>query len=255
MNDTGKRELHAFSIWLRTGRQPVVEDAHNVELKFNPWHDPENGRFTFANTGRFFGRGWRSGSATGSGGGRFGGGGATGTWQNPRSSTQARKTKPSSQRQVISRSTRSESGETAQPEQFRRVVRNGYEYHIDARGRTRRVEGNLMPAENPARSRTSQAKAGGSDRRSSDDGGHYIAARFNGPAEAFNHFAQDSNFNRGRYRALEDEWARAIRTGKKVIVKIVPYYEDRSSRPYEIDAWFTIDGYGKSLKFPNGRKG
>lgn len=62
----------------------------------------------------------------------------------------------------------------------------------------------------------------------SDDGGHYIAARFNGPTEAFNHFAQDANFNRGGYRLLEDEWARDKRAGKTVTVRIVPRLEGGS---------------------------
>lgn len=61
-------------------------------------------------------------------------------------------------------------------------------------------------------------------RRTSDDGGHYIAARFNGPTEAFNHFAQDGNFNLGGYRLLEDEWARDKRAGRAVMVKIVPQF-------------------------------
>ena len=60
--------------------------------------------------------------------------------------------------------------------------------------------------------------------RATDDGGHYIARRFNGPTDAFNHFAQNANFNRGGYRALEDRWAKAIRDGKKVRVKIIPFY-------------------------------
>lgn len=47
----------AFSIWVRTGRLPPVRSASGVEFKFNPWHDPENGRFTFAGTGRYYGRG------------------------------------------------------------------------------------------------------------------------------------------------------------------------------------------------------
>ena len=92
------------------------------------------------------------------------------------------------------------------------------------------------------------------DRRSSDDGGHYIARRFNGPREAFNHFAQDANFNRGGYRALEDEWAGAKRGGKHVWVKIVPVYEGSSQRPSAINVWFTIDGNLKSQQFPNERK-
>jgi uncharacterized protein YigE (DUF2233 family) len=103
------------------------------------------------------------------------------------------------------------------------------------------------------RSRTNQARAGGADRRTSDDGGHYIAARFNGPTDAFNHFAQDANFNRGRYRALEDQWARAQRMGKKVTVSIVPHYREESTRPFEIDASFTIDGREHSIKIPNER--
>lgn len=36
---------HLFAIWLRTGRLPTLRDDC-VELKFNPWHDPRDGRFT-----------------------------------------------------------------------------------------------------------------------------------------------------------------------------------------------------------------
>ena len=40
-------QRQAFAVWLRTGRRPTVgEDG--VERKFNPYHDPRNGRFTFA---------------------------------------------------------------------------------------------------------------------------------------------------------------------------------------------------------------
>lgn len=133
-------------------------------------------------------------------------------------------------------------------------MRNGYEYLIDANQRTRRVSGTLTLNGEQRRSRTAQAQAGGHDRRSSDDGGHYIARRFNGPTEAFNHFAQDSSFNRGRYRALEQQWARAKRAGKSVSVKIVPVYEGQSRRPSAINIWFWIDGDQRSLKFPNERQ-
>jgi hypothetical protein len=71
-------------------------------------------------------------------------------------------------------------------DEFRTVVRNGYTYQIDARDRTRHVFGALTIATVPVRSRISQARAGGTERRVSDDGGHYIAARFHGPTEAFN---------------------------------------------------------------------
>lgn len=44
----------AFSTWLRTGRR--VKDVP-IEVKFNPWHDREDGRFTFAGQGNYFPRG------------------------------------------------------------------------------------------------------------------------------------------------------------------------------------------------------
>lgn len=44
-----------FSYYLRTGRRR--QQSSTTELKFNPWHDPADGRFTFANQGRYFGRG------------------------------------------------------------------------------------------------------------------------------------------------------------------------------------------------------
>ena len=84
-------------------------------------------------------------------------------------------------------------------------------------------------------------------------GGHYIAARFDGPTEAFNHFAQDANFNRSGYRVLEDEWARDKREGRAIRVKIVPRFDGTSARPSVIDVWWTVDGRSKSLKFLNER--
>ncbi len=38
----------AFSHWLRTGFWPTVRTPDGIELKFNPYHDPRNGQFTFA---------------------------------------------------------------------------------------------------------------------------------------------------------------------------------------------------------------
>jgi hypothetical protein len=105
----------------------------------------------------------------------------------------------------------------------------------------------------PSRSRTSQRQAGGAERRATDDGGHYIAARFNGPTEAFNHFAQDAHVNRGRYRLLEDEWAREKRVQRAVRVQIVPQFSGNSVRPSTIGVWWTVDGKAKSARFLNER--
>lgn len=46
----------AYSHWLRTGRWPVARGPDGIELKFNPYHDPRNGRFTFAPGGAGGGR-------------------------------------------------------------------------------------------------------------------------------------------------------------------------------------------------------
>ena len=38
----------AFSQWMRTGIWHGAFDAGGIEHKFNPYHDPRNGQFTFA---------------------------------------------------------------------------------------------------------------------------------------------------------------------------------------------------------------
>lgn len=139
----------------------------------------------------------------------------------------------------------------AAEEKWRRVERNGYTYLIDTRGRTRHVSGPVTINRGQARSRSAQSAAGGTDRRAGDHGGHYIARRFDGPTEAFNHFAQDASFNRSGYRALENEWARALRAGKRVEVKIEPDFVGNSQRPSSINVWYWIDGKLQGRQFPN----
>lgn len=310
--DTARRR--AFSVWLRTGRLPKSSGVNGIEVKFNPWHDPRNGRFTFAGAGRSYGYSGGHGETTGQpspsqsatrenhqsrraapmpqssrtvpasqtstqstagpnsaqqrrrlagrfsggAGGDFGGGGASGDFSDD----------PPKQRPVPKPPTgpaiRQASIPTGQADQrtvtpveatpLRREVRNGYVYLIDDQGRTRKASGTLTSADRQVRSRLAQTQAGGADRRPTDDGGHYIAARFNGPTDAFNHFAQDANFNRGQYRLLEDQWARAKRAGRSVTVKIVPGYDGASKRPSVINIWFIINGHEESAQIPNEPK-
>jgi uncharacterized membrane protein YgcG len=359
----------AFSIWLRTGRLPPVRSASGVEFKFNPWHDPENGRFTFAGTGRYYGRGgdrakdqvgrghgveyvddpsqppitsmgeadaWRaselarhghkpqyreaiearylvyksafanergattaneplpsqreahagphhyrtrepspvrqinrSGGAhvsqspnasarSGIGGGDFfGGGGATGGWDAPASPGAYAGFRDADSVALDKRSSepRRVGGAPVGSERWRKVERNGYLYEIDEQNRTRRISGEITLNPEQGRSPTVQRAAGGGDRRGTDHGGHYIARRFNGPTEAFNHFAQDANFNRRKYLKLENEWARETRAGRVVRVKIVPIYDRSSQRPSALNIWYWIDGIPKSDKLPNEPEG
>lgn len=263
----------AFEIYLRTGRR--VTGPAVLETKFNPWHDPEDGRFTFAGQGRYFGstrarsrsdnNGFGGGGSFGGGGaggswsensphsfrgGSSGGGGATGSWPPPAQ-------RPSPKRGSPRLATTSESVRRSAPvrsEPRLTVRKNGYEFSIDAHARPRRVSGQLR-LQPQSRSRRAQANAGKPDRRGTDDGGHFIAARFNGPREWFNHFAQDANFNRGVYRVLEDRWAKAVRAGKRVFVDIVPHYRGTSMRPYKLIVTSIIDGKRRVADFPNETQG
>ena len=264
----------AFSFWLRTGRLPRWAQPAPPEVKYNPWHDPDDGRFTFAGTGRYFGRGSTGGDRTrtpsarmaekpkepfggyGGGGRGFNGGGASGSWDAPEARPQRNHDAKRTASNTAAPSAATPETDAAirarnNKRNWRHIERNGYEWKIDPIGSPRQIAGTIKFSVAPRRSRTAQRRAGGPDRRPSDDGGHYIAARFGGPAEDFNHFAQDANFNRGLWRTLENQWASETRARRRVDVKIVPLYEGLSRRPYLINVWFWIDGEKMSQKFPN----
>jgi hypothetical protein len=145
--------------------------------------------------------------------------------------------------------------EILDPINWTSVHRNGYEYVQDARLRTRQVTGTISLNPAQRRSATEQARAGKPDRLQTDEGGHYIAREFNGPKEAFNHFAQDRNFNRSAYRKVELEWKRHASAGKKVLVRIVPFYRASSLRPSSIVVKYTVDGRSYLQRFPNASGG
>jgi hypothetical protein len=136
----------------------------------------------------------------------------------------------------------------------RTITKNDYDFDVDVLERTRRIRGQLR-LKLERRSRREQRHAGKPDCLPNDDGGHYIAARFNGPRERFNHFAQDRNFNRGAYRTVEDQWAKALGAGKRVFVDIVPQYKGLSRRPYSLNVVWYVDGERFSESFPNQEKG
>jgi hypothetical protein len=131
------------------------------------------------------------------------------------------------------------------------VVKNGYTYTLDAEGRTTRIEGDLVSNSAQGRNRAAQLAAGGPDRLATDEGGHFVARRFDGPLEDFNHFAQNGNFNRGVYKALENEWQRALDRGSSVNVDITAHYPGDSLRPDSIDVTYTIDGVPHETSFLN----
>lgn len=61
------RVRSAFSHFLRLGRRTPSDLAVDVEVKYNPWHDSDDGRFTFKGQGRYFPAGSRFASNEGEG--------------------------------------------------------------------------------------------------------------------------------------------------------------------------------------------
>ena len=141
-------------------------------------------------------------------------------------------------------------------EQVRAIARterkNGYRFGIDIVERTQLVSGDLL-LKLERRSQRNQLAAGKPDRLPHDDGGHFIAVRFNGPHDWFNHYAQERGFNRGGYRALEDTWAKELKVGKRVSVTIDPEYQGLSRRPSHIVVTWTINGQTRTKRFENGK--
>ena len=274
-NSEAKPRNTRFSGYLRTGRIATSLRA-GIEKKFNPWHDPEDGRFTFDNSGNYFGGGGSYGGAGASGGwstpsppgggGSFGGAGAFGGPEAfPDSGGQAAKQNRSKVRQGKKKppgapmaAAALNAAQPASDSSSQAVVeKNGYTYRLDevnGKQRTAEASGQLDLSETAKRSRSAQAAAGGEDRLETDDGGHFIASRFNGPGDWFNHFAQNANFNRGAYRDLENGWAKSLKDGHQVFVDIVPHYQGGSTRPDSLRVTWYVDG-AKSLKVFRNAKG
>ena len=294
-----------FEVYLRTGR--TVQSEPSLEFKFNPWHDPEDGRFTFAN-GR---RNPSEPTANRAGGvsqfspkhprnhsiytirkgdtlGRI-----AATRKGLRVSDLAElngispaATLRPGQRLIVANHAYLDAGRRAKNNivnlahymdthggrlppnparaptiaqqlnsDWQSVAKNGYAFKIDALQRSRRVEGEVLLQSTEGRSRRAQSEAGKPDRRRTDDGGHIIAARFNGPRDWFNHFAQDASFNRGANRVIEDGWAKEVRAGKRVFVDISPQFRGASRRPYKLIVKWYVNSNEFVRSFPNEQQG
>ena len=134
-------------------------------------------------------------------------------------------------------------------------IKNGYTYSLDEKGRVISVKGKLVSDPTQKRSSKEQLDAGGKDRLSTDDGGHFVARRFKGPLERMNHFAQNKNFNRSAYKKLENRWQSALDSGKEVLVDIKPEYIGDSLRPHKLIVKYKIDGKPFLVDFMNRHGG
>ena len=126
---------------------------------------------------------------------------------------------------------------------------NGYKYETDDKGRIEHVEGDLYMKDGERSSLNATVE----DMEENDDRGHIVADRFNGSNRIDNLIAQDSGINRGEYKALENELAKAVDEGHDVHVEYEIYYDEESDskRPEEITVKYTVDGVTKSRTFDN----
>ncbi|MFD1408070.1 DNA/RNA non-specific endonuclease [Kroppenstedtia eburnea] len=116
----------------------------------------------------------------------------------------------------------------------------GYTYKTDGKGRISHVQGDLK-LETEKRNVYAQRKAGDEDRLPDDEGGHLIASIFGGEGGLDNLVPQNGNLNKGEWKKMENMWADALRSGKKVKVKIKPVYNGDSKRPDRFEVQYKID--------------
>jgi DNA/RNA non-specific endonuclease len=129
------------------------------------------------------------------------------------------------------------------------LLNNGHSYVTDGAGRVTRAEG-LLDMSKADRNTWQQAAAGHAGGEGYD-GGHLIATLFGGAGEKINLVPQLSTVNRGEFRVMEGEWAKAVLEGKKVTVEVTPIYSGSAKTPTEIVARWWIDGVPSQKRYPN----
>ena len=78
-----------------------------------------------------------------------------------------------------------------------------------------------------------------------------IADRFYGPGEQINYLPQKATLNKGAWKKMENDWAKAIEHGKTVEVDIRPVFKGDSKRPTGFKVKETINGKSKIREFKN----
>ena len=119
---------------------------------------------------------------------------------------------------------------------------NGYKYTTDELGRIKTANAKELRLEEGCRNSTEQTKAGGIDRKDTDDGGHLFARIFGGSERIDNIVAMDRSVNRGEYKKIENQLASALADGKDASMNVKLEYMGESQRPSKIIVKYSIDG-------------
>lgn len=129
---------------------------------------------------------------------------------------------------------------------------NGYKYKTDANGDIVHAEGQLHLSEGDRKPLNDKVEGITED----DDRGHIFADRFDGSNHRDNLFPQLSEENRGEYKAMENELAKAVEDGKEVTMSVELIYPENGEsehRPDEVNVVYTIDGEEFNRTFDNRR--
>ncbi len=125
------------------------------------------------------------------------------------------------------------------------------EYHyISGSNNTKCAYGQLklVPAEERIRNNGAQRQSGDERRRTDDDGGHLIGARFGGSPNSENLYPQNRELNRwGGYKKLENKWEQELKNGNKVFVHIFVSSSNQRNREDAVYGSYVIEK-------PNGLK-
>lgn len=88
-------------------------------------------------------------------------------------------------------------------------------------------------------------------KRPGDDAGHIFADQFDGAGDKGNLVSQLGTLNKGAWKDMEEEWADAIRAGKKVEVRIDINYAGDDLRPSDFLVEYVVDGEEFVREFVN----
>lgn len=128
---------------------------------------------------------------------------------------------------------------------------NGNNYKTDANGNKVSCDSNPKYTEEGSRNMKEQKESGGEERREDDDGGHIIARILGGAEGEENLVPMRRTINRGDYKKMENEIAKALQEGKKVTMHIDLEYNSDSHRPSKIRAEYIIEGKKTVVEFDN----
>lgn len=128
---------------------------------------------------------------------------------------------------------------------------NGNKYKTDEHGNKVSCDSNPEYTEEGSRNMKEQKESGGEERQEDDDGGHIIARILGGAEGEENLVPMRRTINRGDYKRMENEIAKALQEGKNVTLHIEIEYDGDSSRPSKIRAEYTIDDKKTVCEFDN----